>query len=212
MISFKNYLLEQTLGNLIGAQSGGAGGNWGGSLPKLISLLPMGNWNASSQKRGRVHTKSGGMSDHYSGNSIAYAGDFGLNSTFKGDTNAATNFAVAVARNGGANISSWQPYVGKHLTFNTQDGYRVQIIWQYNVGGNHYDHVHVGVKRGAGTPSDIVTGDQDVAQQAGQTGQTGQPEQSGSDATAGVSDYETPGQAAAALFGAASSVFGGGQK
>jgi GDPmannose 4,6-dehydratase len=27
------------------------------------------------------------------------------------------------------------------------DGYRVQIIWQSMVGGNHYDHVHVGVRK-----------------------------------------------------------------
>jgi len=167
VISFKNFLLEQTLGNLIGAQSGGEGGNWGGSLPKLISLLPMGNWYAGSQKRPKRGTASGGMSDHYSGNSIAYAGDFGLSSTFKGNKEAATNFAVSIARNGGANISSWQPYVGKHLTFNTNDGYRVQIIWLSNVGGNHYDHVHVGVRRGKGTPSDIVTGGDTLSNSTG---------------------------------------------
>lgn len=150
MITFKEFLLEQNIGNLAGSTPGGTGGNWGGSLPKLISLLPMGNWNASSQKRGRQATKSGGVSDHWTGNASAYAADFGLNSTFRGDQNAATSFAVAVARNTGANVSSWQPYVGKDFTYNTQDGFRVQIIWLSNVGGNHYDHVHVGVRAGAG--------------------------------------------------------------
>lgn len=179
MISFKRYISEAATvqqqqapqtqaraggGNLMGAQGGGQGGNWGGSLPKLISLLPPGNWYAGSQKRGKVNTKSGGMSDHYSGNSIAYAGDFGLNSTFKGNTNAATQFAIAVANNSGGNITSWGPYVGKAFNQNTSDGYRVQIIWQSMVGGNHYDHVHVGVKRGAGAydNSDLQSQDSDL--------------------------------------------------
>lgn len=207
MITFKQFLVEQNLGTLIGAKGGGEGGNWGGSLPKLVSMLPMGNWYAGSQKRNKVNTKSGGMSDHYIGNTIAYAGDFGLSSTFKGDSNAATNFAVAVARNGGANISSWQPYVGKQLTFNTSDGYRVQIIWQSNVGGNHYDHVHVGVKRGYGSPSEVAGGSQyDTA-----AGSTDTDVSTGTTSDAGPSgDFENIDAAAQALMQGARSIFGGG--
>jgi hypothetical protein len=150
-----NTILEQaqrSLGTLIGAKGGGEGGNWGGSLPKLISLLPMGNWQPTSLKRPRQSTKSGFMSDHYEGNKTAYAADFGLRTTFKNDTGAATSFAIQVAKNTGANVESWKPYVGKSFKYNTSDGFRVQIIWQSNVGGNHYDHVHVGVKKGHGTP------------------------------------------------------------
>lgn len=149
---FEKYVLlkEQELATLIGAEGGGEGGNWGGSLPKLISLLPMGQWNPSSLKRTKRDTKSGFMSDHYEGNKIAYAADFGLKSTFNGDADAATDFAIKVARNAGKDISSWEPFVGKSLKHNTPDGFRIQIIWQSNVGGNHYDHVHVGVKKGSG--------------------------------------------------------------
>jgi hypothetical protein len=155
-------------GTLQGSQTGGQGGNWGGALPKLISILPPGNWYAGSQKRGKVNTKSGGVSDHYSGNSTAYACDFGLNSTFKGNKSAATKFCIDVANNAGQNITSWSPYVGSHLSFNTSDGYRVQIIWLSNVGGNHYDHVHLGVKAGRGAqninmpPSTDDTGSPDT--------------------------------------------------
>jgi hypothetical protein len=160
-----NTILEQTqrsIGTLIGAKGGGESGNWGGSLPKLISLLPMGNWQPTSLKRPRQSTKSGFMSDHYEGNKTAYAADFGLTTTFKNDTGAATSFAVQVARNTGANVESWKPYVGKSFKYNTPDGFRVQIIWQSNVGGNHYDHVHVGVKKGYGTPSSNDAEYQDV--------------------------------------------------
>jgi hypothetical protein len=136
------------LGQLVGAKGGGEGGDWGGSMPKLISLLPFGIWKPSSLKRARLSTRSGGISDHYEGNSIAYAADFGLNTTFGTRVEDATRFAIAVARNAGANVSSWEPFKGNYFNHETPDGYRVQIIWLSNVGGNHYDHVHVGVKKG----------------------------------------------------------------
>jgi peptidoglycan hydrolase-like protein with peptidoglycan-binding domain len=133
-------------GHLIGNKGGGDGGDWGGTLPKLISILPAGNWTAPSQKRGKQLTKSGGVSDHYLGRTDSYACDFGLDSTFGGDAKKATEFAIAIAQNAGKDIDSWTPYIGKYLNINS-GGYRVQIIWQSNVGGNHYDHVHVGVRR-----------------------------------------------------------------
>jgi len=132
-------------GRLQSTSGGGYNGDWGGSLPKLISILPAGNWIARSQKRARKTTKSGGVSEHYNNNIISYAADFFVDSTFNGDNVAATKFAIAIAKNAGSNIDSWAPYIGKYLNVYTSDGYRVQIIWQSNVGGNHYDHVHVGV-------------------------------------------------------------------
>jgi hypothetical protein len=133
-------------GQLIANKGGGDGGDWGGSLPKLISILPAGDWKAGSQKRVKKLSKSGNTSDHYLGKTNSYAGDFGLNSTFGGDKVKATQFAIAVAQNAGKDIDSWKPYIGKSLNIDS-DGYRVQIIWQSMVGGNHYDHVHVGVRK-----------------------------------------------------------------
>lgn len=132
--------------SLIGNAGGGDGGDWGGSLPKLISILPAGSWKASSQKRGKIETKSGNVSDHYIGNTDSYAADFFTSTTFGGDESKATAFAIAVAQNAGKNIDSWEPYVGKYLNIDSGD-HRVQIIWQSMVGGNHYDHVHVGVTK-----------------------------------------------------------------
>lgn len=174
---YLSLLMEQDLGTLIGAEGGGAGGNWGGSMPKLISLLPMGNWQPTSLKRSKRNTKSGFMSDHYAGNSTAYAADFGLNTTFKGNKGAATDFAIKVARNAGANVASWDPYIGNSFKYNTPDGFRVQVIWLSNVGGNHYDHVHVGVKKGVGSFSNKENevqnadmGSQDLSNAEGEAG------------------------------------------
>ena len=133
-------------GNLPGAKGGGDDGNWGGTLPKLISILPAGTW-IGGHKRARQTTKDGNTSDHYIGRTDSYAVDFMLDKTFKGDKTAATNFAIALAQNAGKNITSWKPYVNSYLNILTPDGYRVQIIWLSMVGGNHYDHVHVGVRK-----------------------------------------------------------------
>lgn len=133
-------------GNLPGAAGGGENGDWGGTLPKLISILPAGTW-IGGHKRPRKNTKSGGVSDHYLGRKDSYAVDFMLDKAFKGDKTVATNFAIALAQNAGKNITSWKPYVNSYLNIFTPDGYRVQIIWLSMVGGNHYDHVHVGVRK-----------------------------------------------------------------
>jgi hypothetical protein len=145
-IKSQNYDFGSGGGQLIGAAGGGDGGDWGGSLPKLISVLPAGSWKASSQKRAKKLSKSGITSDHYMGNTDAYAGDFFVSSAFGGDEAKATAFAIAVARNAGKNIDSWDPYIGKYLNIYSGD-HRIQIIWQSMVGGNHYDHVHVGVTK-----------------------------------------------------------------
>jgi hypothetical protein len=163
---FERYALlrEQNMGDLSPAPTlGGEGGNWGGSLPKLLSLLPMGTWRTSSQKRPTKNTKSGFMSDHFDKNAIAYAVDFGLSTTFGGDVRAATDFAIKVARATGKEIASWDPYKGKDFKAFV-DGYRVQIIWLSNVGGNHYDHVHLGVKKSSGAEAfdDAQDVDQDT--------------------------------------------------
>lgn len=217
MISFKQFLNEVASlqpsssgsGTLQGATAGGINNNWGGALPKLISILPPGNWFAGSQKRSKQSTTSGGVSDHYVGKTNAYACDFGLSSTFKGNKDAATRFCIDVANRAGQSISSWQPYIGNHLTFNTSDGYRVQLIWLSNVGGNHYDHVHLGVKAGANASQNInapVTGSSQDGTESGLP-----PE--GAEGESGTTDYASPMQAMQAVMQGVSDIysFGKGQ-
>ena len=110
-------------GQLIGNKGGGDDGDWGGSLSKLISILPAGSWKAGSQKRIKQTTASGHTSDHYDGRTDSYAGDFGLNSTFGGDKEKATQFAIAVAQNAGKDIDSWTPYIGKYLNIDSASSF-----------------------------------------------------------------------------------------
>lgn len=88
---------------------------------------------------------SGLVSDHFTGN----AGDFGMvlnggtNDGPVGDAIAASAFAAAGLPSDQA-IARGKAGGAQTILTNTL---RVQIIWKSDVGGNHHNHVHVGVKR-----------------------------------------------------------------
>lgn len=89
-------------------------------------------------------TTTGNVSDHWAGNAVdicSAANGFPATGGGYGDRIAAAAFRVAgysptaaatAARAGGT-------------TTLTAAGLRIQIIWKSLVGGNHYDHVHVGI-------------------------------------------------------------------
>jgi len=117
---------------------GGAGGTWGGALAQAMRLQKLAGITPSSQKRSRQNTASGGVSDHWVGSTNAYAVDL-PGSPRDGRTDAAAQRIVRAL--GGP--AGWGG--GNFVT--TRNGYRYQVIWKSNVGGNHYDHIHVGVRR-----------------------------------------------------------------
>lgn len=124
---------------------GGEGGNWGGSMDLALGILDIardckGSDNiVSSQKRSRVKTASGNVSDHYIGNLSAYAVDIPASGK-SGDKLLA---CIMKKWNGGSN-SDYDG--GKWLNVN-KGGYRYQFGWRVT---GHYDHIHVGVKKKGG--------------------------------------------------------------
>jgi hypothetical protein len=129
--------------------TGGEGGNWGGSMDRALSVLDIardckGSDNVvSSQKRTRVKTASGNVSDHYVGNLSAYAVDIPASGK-SGDKLLA---CIMKKWDGGSN-SDYKG--GKWLNVN-KDGYRYQFGWRVS---GHYDHIHVGVKKKGGKAID----------------------------------------------------------
>lgn len=126
---------------------GGEGGNWGGSMEKALEIADIAKKCSSkakiiSQKRSRVKTASGNVSDHYEGNSTAYAVDIAASGK-EGDELLA---CIMKEWDGGSN-SSYKG--GKWLNVN-KDGYRYQFGWRVK---DHYDHIHVGVKSQSGKSS-----------------------------------------------------------
>ena len=128
--------------------SGGVGGNWDGSMPKALEVAKIasscsGKSNPlSSQKRSRVKTASGNVSDHYEGNESAYAIDIPARGKSGDDLLA----CIMEKWNGGSN-SNYKG--GSWLNVNV-GGYRYQFGWKVP---NHYDHIHVGVKKIGGSSS-----------------------------------------------------------
>ena len=54
----------------------------------------------------------------------------------------------------------------------------MQIIWESNVGGNHYDHIHVGVEY-KGKLADLGTGGTGGGAAAGRSGESLPPAAAG---------------------------------
>lgn len=136
--------------NIPNASSGGAGGDWGGTMQRALAFAKiandfMGKNVVVSQKRDRVKTASGNTSDHYSGNENAY----GIDLSCKG---AAGDALLA-------HLMSWFGHPeytgGKWFTVN-KDGYRYQIGWKVP---DHYDHIHIGVKKSTGASDTVTTHD-----------------------------------------------------
>jgi LAS superfamily LD-carboxypeptidase LdcB len=125
--------------------AGGKNGNWDGAMPRALAFAKlanefMGKNVISSQKRSRVKTASGRVSDHYEGMESAYAVDLACRGE-KGDALL-------------AHLMNWfgHPEVkGGRWVDIIKDGYRYQIGWRVK---NHFDHIHIGVKKvGADVPN-----------------------------------------------------------
>lgn len=123
-----------------------AGGGWGGSLALANTMKGIGAANGlkvMSAKRERMHTSSGGVSDHWTGSKSSYAYDLsnGSNPTPQMD---ATALQIANALGAGA---QWRKQGSAGVLNVTKGGYRYQMLYRTKVGGNHFNHVHIGVRR-----------------------------------------------------------------
>lgn len=128
-----------------GTNPGGlhAGGGWGGSQgvsDRATAIAHSMGVPVTSTKRNladtiRVGSNTG--SDHYTGNTNAYAVDYGVSGA------RGTELARRIADAYGIPRSNIGTYNRHTITVDGQR-YSVQLLWQ--VAG-HYDHVHVGIRR-----------------------------------------------------------------
>ena len=119
-------------------------GGWAGTEGPARRLAQIGTGlglKVVSKKRGTVSTASGGVSDHYRGNTRAMAYDLsnGSSPTPQMDE-AAYRIAKAIG------IKGYKKGTGIAKSV-VKNGIRYQLIYRSNVGGNHFDHVHLGAKR-----------------------------------------------------------------
>jgi hypothetical protein len=133
---------------------GGKNNNWDGSMERALEIANLAkkcsgkNNIITSQKRSKVETASGNVSDHYKGNLSSYAVDLSARGR-KGDELLK---CIMSKFNNGSNSD----YAGGKWLNVSINGYRYQFGWRVK---GHYDHIHVGVKK-IGSSSE-VTGDKE---------------------------------------------------
>lgn len=131
---------------------GGEGGDWAGTMPRALAFAKiandfMGKNVIVSQKRSRVKTAKGTVSDHWEGSNNCYAVDLSCKGE-QGDKLL-------------AHLMEWfgyPSYKGGYWFNVNKGGYRYQIGWKVK---DHYDHIHIGVRKkkfkGKDTPEDKIT-------------------------------------------------------
>jgi hypothetical protein len=122
----------------------GPHGEWAGTqgpVQDIVGTLGKG-FSVSSAKRATQMTASGNVSDHYIGNKTAYANDVVWGSSTPTASSDAAASKIIQELGGPANWGS------KGGVFNkTINGIRYQVLYKTNVGGNHFNHIHIGAKR-----------------------------------------------------------------
>jgi hypothetical protein len=116
------------------------GGGWGGSYAPATQLAKVGERFGlvpTSEKRDTKMTASGNVSDHWVGSKSSYAYDLG------GSVAQMDQAARAIAQRLGISYDGKGPLVATKIA----NGLRYQILYRTNVGGNHFDHIHIGVRR-----------------------------------------------------------------
>jgi hypothetical protein len=113
---------------------------WGGTQGPIEALAAITGLPAVSVKRETRNTASGGVSDHWVGCAQCFANDLGTTPP-AGDA-PASRMASAIA---GPGYASWGRTGG--VLSVERCGIRFQLLWRTYVGGNHYDHIHIGARR-----------------------------------------------------------------
>lgn len=119
---------------------------WQGSRSVAAGFLSIGQANGlkvMSEKRDRRDTTSGNRSDHWTGSRDSFAYDL---SNGNKPTEEMDNTARAIAARLGFKWNGGE--LNRTVVVN---GYRIQVLYRTNVGGNHFNHIHVGVRRVGGS-------------------------------------------------------------
>jgi len=132
----RGHSVQQTLATPAPATPSGS---WDGTYGPATALAHLGEQFGlvpTSQKRDTRLSASGLVSDHWVGSKNAYAYDLG------GSVPEMDQAARALTKRLGI------PYSGGTLVATkVLNGLRYQLLYRTNVGGDHYNHIHVGVKR-----------------------------------------------------------------
>lgn len=118
-------------------------GDWGGAAGPVRELTKLAKGLVvSSEKRSRRNTASGGVSDHWTGSTRSFARDLAWGGSMPTPTSDVAASRIVEALGGPKN---WGKTGGNFVT--TINGIRYQVIYRSNIGGNHWNHIHLGARR-----------------------------------------------------------------
>jgi hypothetical protein len=116
-------------------------GAWGGSQKFAELAVRLGRHHGCSvvsAKRPTQNTESGNISDHWTGARHSYAVDLdSCSMSYPGGAADLTARDIAAAFDLPAHTGVVDAYRGR---------YRIQLLWQTSVGGDHFNHVHLGIR------------------------------------------------------------------
>jgi hypothetical protein len=129
-----------------------AGANKPGQPISAMTIQFVGNMAARIKKpikvtTGTNHSKftsSGNVSDHFSGHAVDI-GMFANGGTDDGPVGDRIMEAACLEAGDSKQGAKDKARTGGLFNFN-HEGQRIQCIWKTDVGGNHHNHVHVGVR------------------------------------------------------------------
>ena len=127
---------ESVAGERAAGGLGPPGGGWCGSQAPVQRAMRIGSRNGLRITSTKRSSGSSG-SDHHTSQRCSFAADMSNGSA---PTPEMDRTAQQIAR-----LLGYPNWRGGVLTVR-QNGYRVQLLWRTNVGGNHFNHVHVGVR------------------------------------------------------------------
>lgn len=118
-------------------------GDWGGAAGPVRELTKLAKGLVvSSEKRTRRNTASGGVSDHWTGSTQSFARDLAWGGSMPTPTSDIAASRIVEALGGPKN---WGKTGGNFVK--VVNGIRYQVLYRTNIGGNHWDHVHIGARR-----------------------------------------------------------------
>ena len=127
------------------------------TMRTIATHVPFAPEITSGRRPGSI-TTSGNVSDHDSGNGL----DIGVGGDIRGGGGSekkGNELAYAAFRTAGLSKKEARANAKKGGVYNiNRNGVRYQILWKTEAGGNHFNHVHVGVKGGAGADSSSYSG------------------------------------------------------
>jgi hypothetical protein len=111
--------------------------DWGGAREVAYALVAGLGLKVSSSKRSGETTSTGGVSDHWVGCKECFALDN------EGSVAHMDRAAIKIMSRLGAHYNGTSELV--HTV--EKNGFRIQVLYRTYVGGNHYTHIHVGVRK-----------------------------------------------------------------